>query len=143
MWWCPRAPARGMIKAHYPRAARRTTPTGAAAEALAARTSRAHLVPGRRAEGRPGSARYAGSVTYHDSCSGLRELGVKAQPRQLLAQVEGLELVELADAEVCCGFGGTFCVKYPDISNAIVERQDDDDRRHRRRHCCSPAISAA
>ena len=61
-------------------------------------------------------ARYDGRVTYHDSCSGLRELGIKAQPRQLLASVEGLSLTELDNAEVCCGFGGTFSVKYPEIS---------------------------
>jgi len=65
-------------------------------------------------------ARFPGSVTYHDSCSGLRELGIRAQPRKLLASVEGLELEELADADICCGFGGTFAVKYGDISNAIV-----------------------
>ncbi|MFG1345125.1 (Fe-S)-binding protein [Xanthobacter autotrophicus DSM 431] len=68
-------------------------------------------------------AAYDGAVTYHDSCSGLRELGVKAQPRQLLASVEGLALVEMQDADTCCGFGGTFCVKYPDVSNAIVEKK--------------------
>ncbi len=60
------------------------------------------------------------SVTYHDSCSGLRELQIKAQPRKLLKSIDGLKLIELKDADVCCGFGGTFCVKYPDISNAIV-----------------------
>ncbi len=65
-------------------------------------------------------ARYDGIVTYHDSCSGLRELGIKAQPRRLLGSVEGLALRELEDAEVCCGFGGTFCVKYPDISTRMV-----------------------
>jgi L-lactate dehydrogenase complex protein LldE len=70
-------------------------------------------------------ARYAGTATYHDSCSGLRELGIKAQPRKLLAGVEGLSLAELPDADVCCGFGGTFCVKYPEISNAIVTRKAD------------------
>src|SRR5829696_4117438 len=64
---------------------------------------------------------YDGTVTYHDSCSGLRELGVRAQPRRLLASVEGLTLVELPESDVCCGFGGTFAVKYGDISNAIVE----------------------
>ncbi|MBA4789548.1 MAG: (Fe-S)-binding protein [Rhizobiales bacterium] len=69
------------------------------------------------------SAAYDGTVTYHDSCSGLRELGVKAQPRLLLASVEGLELNEMADSDVCCGFGGTFCVKYPDVSGAIVEKK--------------------
>jgi L-lactate dehydrogenase complex protein LldE len=70
-------------------------------------------------------ARYAGTATYHDSCSSLRELGIKAQPRKLLAGVEGLSLAELPDADVCCGFGGTFCVKYPDISNAIVGKKAD------------------
>jgi L-lactate dehydrogenase complex protein LldE len=70
-------------------------------------------------------ARYAGTATYHDSCSSLRELGIKAQPRKLLAGVEGLSLAELPDADVCCGFGGTFCVKYPEISNAIVGKKAD------------------
>jgi L-lactate dehydrogenase complex protein LldE len=60
-------------------------------------------------------------ATYHDSCSSLRELGVRDQPRQLLAGISGLELAELNDAEVCCGFGGTFCVKYPQISTKMVD----------------------
>ena len=59
-------------------------------------------------------------VTYHDSCSGLRELGIKQQPRQLLSTVQGLILTEMKEAEVCCGFGGTFCVKYPDLSARLV-----------------------
>ncbi|TBR27108.1 MAG: (Fe-S)-binding protein, partial [Reyranella sp.] len=71
-------------------------------------------------------ARYDGSVTYHDSCSGLRELGVKAQPRNLLGSVQGLELREMKTPEVCCGFGGTFCVKYPEISNAMVGEKSAD-----------------
>lgn len=69
------------------------------------------------------SARHQGTVTYHDSCSGLRELGIRQQPRRLLRSVEGLELKEMKDSDVCCGFGGTFCVKYPDISNKIVEEK--------------------
>jgi L-lactate dehydrogenase complex protein LldE len=67
------------------------------------------------------AARYDGPVTYHDSCAGLRELGVRAQPRQLLASVQGLRLVEMQGTEVCCGFGGTFCVKYPEISTKMVD----------------------
>ena len=63
------------------------------------------------------------SVTYHDSCSGLRELGIEAQPRALLEAVEGLEMRPLNGANVCCGFGGTFCVKYPEISTAIVSEK--------------------
>jgi L-lactate dehydrogenase complex protein LldE len=60
------------------------------------------------------------TATYHDSCSGLRSLGVREQPRRLLAGVAGLELREMVESDVCCGFGGTFCVKYPDISNVMV-----------------------
>jgi L-lactate dehydrogenase complex protein LldE len=74
------------------------------------------------------AARYNGTVAYHDSCSGLRELGVKTQPRRLLASVEGLRLVELEEAETCCGFGGTFAVKYGEISNAVVTRKAQDIR---------------
>lgn len=59
-------------------------------------------------------------ATYHDGCSGLRSLGVRDQPRRLLGSVPGLELREMAEADVCCGFGGTFCVKYPEISNVMV-----------------------
>ena len=72
------------------------------------------------------AARYDGVVTYHDSCSGLRELGVKDQPRQLLRSVSGLKLAEMQSPEVCCGFGGTFCVKYPEISNAMVGEKSSD-----------------
>ncbi|MBU2534313.1 MAG: (Fe-S)-binding protein [Alphaproteobacteria bacterium] len=69
----------------------------------------------------PSDVRFDGVATYHDSCSGLREIGVHDQPRALLAHVDGLELVPLEGSDACCGFGGTFCIKYPDISNAIVE----------------------
>jgi L-lactate dehydrogenase complex protein LldE len=72
------------------------------------------------------TARYDGVATYHDSCSGLRELGVKAQPRALLATVAGLALKEMAEPEICCGFGGTFCVKYPDISTRMVGDKTKD-----------------
>jgi L-lactate dehydrogenase complex protein LldE len=65
-------------------------------------------------------------ATYHDSCSGLRELGIKAQPRKLLAGVAGLEIAEGAEAETCCGFGGLFCVKYPDVSTGMVDAKIDD-----------------
>ena len=68
-----------------------------------------------------GNAHYDGTVTYHDSCSGLRGLGIKGQPRTLLAEVDGLKLKEMEDSEVCCGFGGTFCVKYPEISEKMVD----------------------
>ncbi len=68
-------------------------------------------------------AAFDGSVTYHDSCAGLRELGVHDQPRKLLKSVSGLTIRDLPDSDACCGFGGTFSVKYPDISNGIVEKK--------------------
>ena len=66
---------------------------------------------------------FAGRITYHDSCAGLRSLGIKAQPRALLAKLPGVELAEMTGAEDCCGFGGTFSVKFGDISAAIAERK--------------------
>jgi L-lactate dehydrogenase complex protein LldE len=60
------------------------------------------------------------SLTYHDSCAGLRECGIKAQPRRLL-EAAGAEIREMDAAEVCCGFGGTFCVKYPEVSTAMTD----------------------
>jgi L-lactate dehydrogenase complex protein LldE len=69
------------------------------------------------------AATFDGTITYHDSCSGLREMGVKAQPRALLAKVTGLKLVEMNEAETCCGFGGTFAVKFGDISTRIADNK--------------------
>ncbi len=66
---------------------------------------------------------FAGSVTYHDSCKGLRGLGIKAQPRALLGKVRGLSLAEMQDCEECCGFGGAFAVRFGDVSTAIVDRK--------------------
>ena len=63
--------------------------------------------------------KFSGTVTYHDSCSGLRELGIQEQPRRLLANM-GATIKEMTDPDVCCGFGGTFCVKYPEISVRMV-----------------------
>ena len=66
-------------------------------------------------------ARFEGKVTFHDGCHGLRELGIKKEPRLLLSKVKGLELVEMEEAETCCGFGGLFSVKFPSISTAMNE----------------------
>ncbi len=69
------------------------------------------------------ASQFEGTVTYHDSCSGLRELKIEKQPRTLLTSIDGVELKEMQDSDVCCGFGGTFCVKYPDVSDAIVTKK--------------------
>lgn len=110
----------GTLKEHYPNLFDDDPALKARAEDLAERTHEliSFLVDVRGVE--KIEARYEGTVTYHDSCSGLRELGIKKQPRQLLASVQGLEFKEMVDCEVCCGFGGTFCVKYPEISNRMV-----------------------
>ncbi len=71
------------------------------------------------------NAAYDGVVTYHDSCSSLREMGVKEQPRRLLSAVSGLTLNECGESETCCGFGGLFCVKYPEISGRMVDSKVD------------------
>jgi L-lactate dehydrogenase complex protein LldE len=116
----------GMIKEHYPELLAADAAWAPRARHLAARchelVSFLHDIRGvSRLD-----AGHARSVTYHDSCSGLRELGVKAQPRALLAKVAGLSLRELPGAETCCGFGGTFCVKYPEISDKMVAEKAAD-----------------
>ena len=109
-----------MIKEHYPALFADDPALQQRAQALADKTFEliSFLVDVRGMENV--TSDYAGSVTYHDSCAGLRELGIKQQPRTLLKTIPGLELREMEDSEVCCGFGGTFCIKYPDISNRMV-----------------------
>jgi len=70
-------------------------------------------------------ARFTGRVTWHDACHGLRDLNVRDEPRQLIKHVRGTEFVELENADACCGFGGTFSVKYPEISAAILHQKID------------------
>jgi L-lactate dehydrogenase complex protein LldE len=72
-----------------------------------------------------GASVFGETVTYHDSCSGLRELGIKQQPRDLL-RAAGVTVLEMTEPEICCGFGGTFCVKYPDISVRMVSDKTKD-----------------
>jgi L-lactate dehydrogenase complex protein LldE len=121
----PSGSCAGMIKTHYPHLFGKDDPDRAAALALAAKTHElvSFLTDVLKVE--RVAATFKATATYHDSCSGLRELGIKAQPRRLLKSVAGLKLTEMADSEVCCGFGGTFCVKYPDISNAMLERKTE------------------
>jgi L-lactate dehydrogenase complex protein LldE len=116
----------GMISHHFPGLFDDDPNLRARAEALADRTYEliGFLTDVMGMQGV--SAQLDGVATYHDSCSGLRELGLKQQPRRLLASVTGLELREMTDPEVCCGFGGTFCVKYPDISTRMVSDKTRD-----------------
>lgn len=116
----------GMIKDHYPALFAAEPDWQSRAQALSAKTFEltSFLVDVLKQDGV--AAKLDAKITYHDSCSGLRELGVKQQPRQLLQSVEGLELVEMQTPETCCGFGGTFCVKYGEISTDIVGRKTTD-----------------
>jgi L-lactate dehydrogenase complex protein LldE len=74
-------------------------------------------------------ARFDGVVTYHDSCHALREFGIKDGPRRLLAKVRGLTLREMDTAEECCGFGGTFSIKFPEVSGAMARTKIESIRR--------------
>jgi len=119
----PSGSCAAMLKLHYPRLFAGDTKQEPRARAFAERVYEltSFLVDVRGLASVPGA--FAGRVACHDGCSGLRELGIARQPRALLASVEGLELVDLGEAQSCCGFGGLFSVKYPDISNAIAARK--------------------
>jgi L-lactate dehydrogenase complex protein LldE len=119
----PSGSCAGMLKVHYPQLFRDDPNWLPKAQAFATKTFElvSFLVDVLGVTS--AAASHQGGVSYHDACSGLRELGVKAQPRKLLATVAGLEITEMRDAEVCCGFGGTFCVKYPAISNVIAGKK--------------------
>jgi L-lactate dehydrogenase complex protein LldE len=112
-----------MIRAHYPELFRDDPATLKRIETLAARTYELtdFLVNVLKLDSVPGN--FAGSVTYHDSCSGLRELGVKAQPRALLAKLPGVTLTEMNEAETCCGFGGTFSLKFGEVSTQLADNK--------------------
>ena len=117
----PSGSCSGMIKTHYPALFAGEGAWLARVEALAAKSWELtdFLVNVARLELPPG--RFSGTITYHDSCAGLRELGVKQQPRQLLAKMPGVALAEMKDSEICCGFGGTFSIKFGEISAAMAE----------------------
>ena len=116
----------GMLRTHMPHLFEDDPNTLKRAEALAAKTYElVSFLTDIRGMTKV-DASYTGTVTYHDSCAGLRELGIKDQPRELLASVAGLTLVEMKEPEICCGFGGTFCVKYPEISTRMVSDKTAD-----------------
>jgi L-lactate dehydrogenase complex protein LldE len=119
----PSGSCAGMLKKHYPDLLADDPVWGPRANTFASRVHEliSFLVDVRGMT--TVAQKLSATVSYHDSCSGLRELDIKDQPRKLLASVEGLKLVEMADCEICCGFGGTFAVKYGDISNAMVEKK--------------------
>jgi L-lactate dehydrogenase complex protein LldE len=119
----PSGSCSGMIRTHYAELFADDPAWSARAAKLAAKTRELtdFLVDVLKLDQVPGTFR--GTLTYHDSCAGLREMDVKAQPRALLAKMDGVQLNEMADCEMCCGFGGTFSVKLGEISTRIADNK--------------------
>ena len=122
----PSGSCAGTIKVHYPRLFAGDADMAGRAEDLARRTHELTSFLNDIMQVTESAAEYQAKVTYHDTCSGLRELAIKSAPRALLGRVKGLELTESEGAETCCGFGGTFCVKYPEISEHMVDATAND-----------------
>ncbi|WP_424207812.1 (Fe-S)-binding protein [Sulfuricaulis sp.] len=119
----PSGSCAGMIRVHYPALFKDNPAVIESIKRLSARTYEltdflANVV---KLQNVPG--RYSGSLTYHDSCSGLREMGVQAQPRALLAKMPGVKLTEMRESTTCCGFGGTFSVKFGEISTRMADNK--------------------
>ena len=123
---CPSGSCAAMVKLHYPELFAEEPAWRGRAEELGQRVFEfsQYLVDVLGVEDL--GARFEGKVTYHDSCHLLRSLGIAKQPRKLIAGVGGLEFTEMEDSDRCCGFGGAFSVKYPAISEAILEDKVDN-----------------
>ena len=122
---CPSGSCVAMVRHHYPQLFEGEPDWRRRAETVAAKTYELtqYLVDVLGVEDL--GARYSGKLTYHDSCHALRTLGIREQPRRLIANVAGARLVEMNESERCCGFGGSFAVKYADISTAMTEDKVD------------------
>ncbi|HEY5636157.1 MAG TPA: (Fe-S)-binding protein [Burkholderiales bacterium] len=117
----PSGSCAGMLRTHYADLFPADAAWRTRAEALGAKTFELTDFLVNVAKFSTPAGGWTGRATYHDSCSGLRELGVKAQPRALLARLPGVQLTEMKDCETCCGFGGTFSVKFGEIAGAMAE----------------------
>ena len=117
----PSGSCAGMIRVHYPRLFQDDEAWSKRAAAFAAKTHElfSFLVNVRGMTSVAAACR--SGVAYHDSCSSLREMGIKDEPRRLLSSVDGVRLCELKEPQVCCGFGGFFSVKYPDVSARMAD----------------------
>ena len=122
----PSGSCAGMLHAHYPEVFAKDDPWHARAVTLAAKTSELTQFLDEIGAAATIAAEHDGSVAFHDSCSALREMKSVEAPRNLLRSVRGVALRNLADPQACCGFGGTFCVKYPAISDDMVTRKVAD-----------------
>ncbi len=123
---CPSGSCVDMVRNHYPGLFENDTSWRLRAEAVAAKTYEfsEYLVDRLKVEDL--GASFKEKLTYHDSCHLLRNIGVKDQPRKLISNVAGAEFVEMENSDICCGFGGTFSIKYPQISTAILDEKLDN-----------------
>ena len=119
----PSGSCAGMIRVHYPALFKDDSAVIESIKRLSARTYELtdFLVNVAKLQDIPGN--YSGSLTYHDSCSGLREMGVQAQPRALLSKMPGVKLTEMRESTTCCGFGGTFSVEFGEISTRMADNK--------------------
>jgi len=119
----PSGSCSGMVRTHYEELCAGDPALAARARELAAKTWEitAFLTEVLKVDSVPGT--FDGTIAYHDCCAGLREMGVKAQPRELMAKVAGLEVAEMAEPETCCGFGGTFSIKFGEISSRLADNK--------------------
>ncbi len=122
----PSGSCAGMLKRHYPDLLAYDGAWADRAGAFAAKCWELTAFLADVRDWTPEGVRWQGDAAYHDSCSSLREHNVAAQPRALLSTVAGATVKELDAPDVCCGFGGTFCIKYPGVSGAMVDRKADD-----------------
>lgn len=119
----PSGSCAGQVRVHYPTLFKDDAAWAARAENLAGRTFELSQYLAEHLDLNEVSAELDATVAYHDSCASRREMGVVDQPRKLLATVDGVEVKELADTETCCGFGGLFSIKFPDVSGDIVDKK--------------------
>ncbi len=117
---CPSGSCTAMVKKHYPELFDREPETLARARTLSEKIFEVSQFLTAFVQPEKIRARFQGKVTYHDSCHSARGLGIFDEPRRLLAQVKGLELVEMSDSKACCGFGGLFSLRFPEVSQAIT-----------------------
>ena len=122
----PSGSCAGMFSAHFPRLFKYELDWLDRAQRMAAKTWELTSFLAEVMQVDSVDSYFPEKCAYHDSCSGLRELGIREQPRQLLSLVKGLSLTELDERDVCCGFGGTFSVKYPEISIRLVSNKVSD-----------------
>ena len=124
---CPSGSCVSMVKNYYAELFRDDPENLSRAERIRSRVHEfSEFVWARAGEGAPPfRSAYRGRVTFHDSCHALRELGISSQPREILKSLEGVELVEMEMAQACCGFGGTFSLKYPEVSKSMLREKTD------------------